>query len=67
MVAIEAPTNERGTDGEHARKHDVRIGVGHPAEDGMFLEQSLESGDIRVHREDQQQEAKRDGEPAPRH
>jgi len=58
--------NEPGTDCEHPRKHDVRIRVGHPAKDRMFVEQSLESSDIRAHREDQQQEPERNGEPAPR-
>ena len=58
--------NECDTDCEHSRKHDVRVRVGDTAKDRMFVEQSLESGDIRAHREGQQKEPKRNGEPAPR-
>ncbi len=43
----------------------MRVCISHTGEDGVIIEQSLEPGDIHPHREGQQQERKRDGEPAP--
>jgi hypothetical protein len=47
-------------------KRNVRVSVGHTAEDRMLIEQSFESTEVHTHREDQQQERKCDGEPLPR-
>src|ERR1700687_4780608 len=44
----------------------MRVCVGHTPEDRMILEQSLEPVEIYAHRQDQQQEGKRDGKTAPR-
>ncbi len=44
----------------------MRVRVGHTPEDRMIIEQSREPTDICTHREDQQEERKRNGEPAPR-
>ena len=41
------------------------IGVGDTTKDRMLVEQRLEPADIHAHREDQQQERKRNREPAP--
>ena len=57
--------HERRADHEQAGKHDVRVRIGDAGEDGVVLEQLLETADINAHRQDQQQERKRDGEPAP--
>jgi hypothetical protein len=45
---------ERRADDEHPCERDVRVSVGHTAEDHMVIEQFLKSTEVHTHREDQQ-------------
>ena len=65
-AAITAPRTSAAQTTSVPVKRDVRVHVGHTAEDGVVLKQLLESADIQAHREEQQQKCERDGEAAPR-
>ena len=50
--------NQGRTDDKQSGEHYVRVGVSYALEDGVMLEQSVETVDIDIDREDEQQECK---------
>ena len=61
-----APMRERDRRHGEAGDRHVRVGVGDAGEDRVVVEQPIEAADPRPPREDQQHEAERDRQPAPR-